>query len=139
MPQNRFLLILLALSLFLGGCAGKNSQPDYIPIFDEPPSYENIISHYYLQPGDIIDVKFFKNPELNENVIVRPDGRVALQLIDEIDVAGLSPPQLETLLNEKYTPYLKIPMASVFIKSFGGQKVYVGGQVNSPGIVNMCC
>ena len=121
----------------LGSCAGKNSKPDYIPILDEPPSYENIISHYYLQPGDIIDVKFFRNPELNENVIVRPDGRISLQLIDEVRVAGLSPLQLEKLLKEKYTPYLKIPMASVFIKSFGGQKVYVGGQVNSPGIVNI--
>ena len=137
MLQNRLFLILFVLSLFLGGCAGKNSRPDYTPILDEPPSYENIISHYYLQPGDIIDVKFFRNPEFNENVIVRPDGRIALQLIDEIDVAGLSPPQLEKLLNEKYTPYLKIPMASVFIKSFGGQKVYVGGQVNSPGIVTI--
>jgi len=137
MFQNRFFLILLALPFFLAGCGGKNSKPDHIPVSGVPPSYENIISHYYLQPGDIIDVKFFRNPELNENVIVRPDGRIALQLIDEVDVAGITPPQLEKLLNEKYTPHLKKPMASVFIKSFGGQKVYVGGQVNSPGIVNI--
>ena len=137
MPQNRFFLILLVFFFLLGSCAGKNSKPDYISFSEEPPSYENIISHYYLQPGDIINVKFFRNPELNENVIIRPDGRISLQLLDEVDVAGITPPQLEKLLNEKYTPHLKIPMASVIIKSFGGQKVYVGGQVNAPGIINL--
>lgn len=138
MIQKKLLLILLALPFFfLVGCAGKDLKPDDLTFPEELPSFENIISNYYLQPQDTIDVKFFQNPELNENVIVRPDGRISLQLIDEVEVAGLTPPQLEKLLNEKYTPYLKNPMASVSIKSFGGQKVYVGGQVNSPGVINL--
>jgi protein involved in polysaccharide export with SLBB domain len=138
MLQNRPFLIFLALFfLFLESCAGKAPKPDNFAVLEEPYSYENIISHYYLQPGDTIDIKFFRNQELNENVIVRPDGRISLQLIDEVNVAGVSPPQLETLLNEKYTPYLKSPKASVIISSFGGQKVYIGGQVNYPGVINI--
>jgi protein involved in polysaccharide export with SLBB domain len=58
-------------------------------------------------------------------------------LIDEVEVAGLTPMQLQQLLNKKYTPYLKKPMASVSIKSFGGQKVFVGGQVNAPGVITI--
>lgn len=135
--QNRLFLILLTLLFFLGSCAGKSTKPEIIPILEEPTSYKNIISHYYLQPGDIIDVIFYLNPELNESTIVRPDGRISLQLIDEVEVAGLTPPQLEKLLNEKYIPYLKKPKATVIIKSFGGQKIYVGGQVNSPGVINL--
>jgi protein involved in polysaccharide export with SLBB domain len=138
MIQDRlFPIFLVFLLFFLGSCAGKNPKPDNFTVLEEPSSYENIISHYYLQPGDIIDIKFFRNPELNEKVIVRPDGRISLQLIDEVTVAGVSPPQLETLLNEHYTPYLKSPKASVIISSFGGQKVYIGGQVNYPGVINM--
>lgn len=138
MIQDRLYLILRALPLFfLAGCAGANIKPDELPLLEEPSSYEHIISHYYLQPGDTINVTFYLNQELNENVIVRPDGRISLQLIDEVEVAGLTPPQLEKLLNEKYTPYLKNPMVSVIIKTFGGQKVYVGGQVNSPGVINL--
>jgi len=138
MIQDRLFLIFLALFFFfLGSCAGKDLKPEDFTVLEEPYSYENIISHYYLQPGDIIDIKFFRNPELNENVIVRPDGKISLQLIDEVNVAGLSPPQLETLLNEKYTSYLKTPKVSVIISSFGGQKVYIGGQVNSPGVINL--
>ncbi len=58
-------------------------------------------------------------------------------MIDEVEVAGLKPPQVQELLNEKYTPYLKKPMATVSIKSFGGQRVYVGGQVNAPGVITI--
>ncbi|MBE9541879.1 MAG: polysaccharide biosynthesis/export family protein, partial [Proteobacteria bacterium] len=76
-------------------------------------------------------------PELNESAVVRPDGRISLQLIDEVEAAGLTPLQLEQRINEKYSPYLKNPEVSLTIKSFGGQRVYVGGQVNSPGVINL--
>jgi protein involved in polysaccharide export with SLBB domain len=68
---------------------------------------------------------------------VRPDGRISLQLVDEVSVAGLTPPQVKQLLTKKYTPHLKNPSPSVSIKSFGGQRVYVGGEVNSPGVITL--
>jgi len=132
-----FLTVFVLLSFCLGGCGGKNSKPDRMSFPEEAPSYRNIISHYYLQPGDAISILFHRNPELNEGVVVRPDGRISLQLIDEVEVAGLTPPQLEKLLNEKYTPYLKKPVATVIISSFGGHKAYVGGEVNLPGVVTL--
>ena len=131
------IIISLALILFAGCGGNKNTTPDEQVVLEEPQPFENITAQYYLQPGDEISITFFKNPELNESVPVRPDGRISLQLIDEVDVAGLTPTQVQQLLNDKYTPYLKKPMASVSIKSFGGQKVYVGGQVNSPGVITI--
>ena len=136
MKKNTIITIALVLIL-LSGCGGKNTKPDEQVISEDPQAFENITSQYYLQPGDVISVTFFQNPELDETVPVRPDGRISLQLIDEVEVAGLKPPQVQELLNEKYTPYLKKPMATVSIKSFGGQKVYVGGQVNSPGVITI--
>lgn len=136
--KDNLLPVLFAFSIFLiVGCAGKNSKPEVIPMLEVNSSYQNIISNYHIHPGDIINITFYLNPELNEDVIVRPDGRISLQLVDEIEVASLTPPQLEKLLIERYTPFLKNPKATVMIKSFGGQKVYVGGQVNTPGIVNL--
>ena len=131
------IIIVLAFVFFLEGCAGITSKPDGFLLSEETPSFKEVISHYALQPGDVVDIRFYLNPELDENVIIRPDGRISLQLIDEVKVAGLTPPQLSELLNEKYTPYLKNPMVSISIKSFGGQRVYVGGQVNSPGVINL--
>ena len=137
MNAGFFLAVLVLFSFCLKGCGGKNSKPERMSFPEEAPSYRNIISHYYLQPGDNIDISFYFNPELNEMVIVRPDGRISLQLIDEVMVAGLTPPQLEKILNEKYTPYLKEPVATVSIPYFGGHKVYIGGQVNSPKVITL--
>lgn len=131
------IIIILAFILCVGCGGNKNTRPDEQVVLEEPQPYENITAHYYIQPGDEISITFFNNPELNESVPVRPDGRISLQLIDEVDVAGLKPIQVQHLLNDKYTPYLKKPMPTVSIKSFGGQKVYVGGQVNSPGVINI--
>lgn len=100
-------------------------------------AFANILSQYCLQPGDKLDVTFYQNPELNDNVIVRPDGRISLQLIDDVKVAGLTPPQVKEILVERYTPYLRKPMPSLSITSFGGQRVYVGGEVNSPGVITL--
>ena len=136
MKKNTVLTIALILIL-TGGCGGKNTKPDQQVISEDPQAFENVTAQYYLQPADVISITFFQNPELDETVPVRPDGRISLQLIDEVEVAGLTPPQVQELLNGKYTPYLKKPMATVSIKSFGGQKVYVGGQVNSPGVVTI--
>jgi protein involved in polysaccharide export with SLBB domain len=137
MARNK-LLICLAIFLFLtAGCGGKAEKPSSPEITQDISAFENILSHYYLQPGDKLDITFYQNPELNETVIVRPDGRIALQLIDEVQVAGLTPPRVKEILTERYTPYLKKPMPSVNITSFGGQRVYVGGEVNAPGVITL--
>ena len=82
-----------------------------------------------------MDIKFFYNPELNEQVTVRPDGRISLQLAHEIMVAGLTPVELTDLLTGKYASELKKPEITVIVRSFGGQRVYVDGEVAKPGMV----
>lgn len=137
MAKNK-LLICLAIFLFLvAGCGGGAEKASPPQITQDLKAFENILSQYYLQPGDRLDITFYQNPELNENVIVRPDGRISLQLIDELQVAGLTPPRVKELLTERYAPYLKNPMPSVSITSFGGQRVYVGGEVNNPGVITL--
>ena len=62
---------------------------------------------YSIQPGDQLDIKFFYNPELNETVFVRPDGKISLQLIDEVLAAGLTASQLDVVVTEQYAKYLE--------------------------------
>jgi len=90
---------------------------------------------YRIQPGDQLDIKFFYNPELNETVTVRPDGKISLQLVDEVQAAGLKPSQLDKVLTERYAYELKKPVIAVIVKSFGGQRIYVGGEVNRQGLI----
>ncbi len=90
---------------------------------------------YVLQCGDVIEIKFFYNPELNERVIVRPDGKISLQLIDEVVAAGLTPSELDRVLTRKFSDRLLTPDVTVIVKEFAGMKVYVGGEVNTPGMI----
>jgi protein involved in polysaccharide export with SLBB domain len=126
--------LLTFIVLIMFGCGGKDVSP--LPL-EAPPVYKEVVQDYYLQPGDNFDIKFFYNPELNENVTVRPDGKISLQLIEEIQAAGLTPAQLDEIITEKYSHQLKQTIVTVILKSFGGQKIYVGGEVNSPQVLEV--
>jgi len=94
----------------------------------------NSEKEYRIQVGDQLDIKFFYNPELNEQVTVRPDGRISLQLVHEVMVAGLTPSELTQRLKQKYAPELKKPEIAVIVRSFGAYKIYVDGEVNKSGM-----
>lgn len=88
---------------------------------------------YVIQQGDVLGIKFFFNPELNEEVTVRPDGRISLQLVPELVAAGRTPSDLTRSLRELYGRELDSPEISVIVRSFSAQRVYVDGEVNQAG------
>lgn len=88
---------------------------------------------YRIQPGDTLEVKFYYNPELNEQVTVRQDGRISLQLIPEITAAGLTAPELARTLKGYYALELRQPELNVIVRSYGERKIYVDGEVHTPG------
>jgi len=92
---------------------------------------------YVLQIGDVLEVKFYYDPKLNETVIIRPDGKISLQLIGELNAADQTPSELNKVIVNKYSKFLKSPEATVIIKEFGGQKIYVGGEVTQPGVITL--
>ena len=90
---------------------------------------------YRIQPGDLLDIKFFYSPELNEQIPVRPDGRISLQLAQEVQAGGRTPAELTAILKGTYSKELKKPDVTVIVRSFGNQRVYVDGEVAKPGLL----
>jgi protein involved in polysaccharide export with SLBB domain len=90
---------------------------------------------YRIQAGDLLDIKFFYSPELNEQIPVRPDGRISLQLAQEVQAGGRTPAELTAILKETYSRELKKPDVTVIVRSFGNQRVYVDGEVGKPGMI----
>ena len=124
-----FALVLATLTV---GCASHYQNiPAVTPAMARP---EKPVA-YIIQPGDQLDIKFFYNPELNDSVTVRPDGKISLQLVDEVQAAGQTPAQLDDFLTGKYGQELRKPVITVIVKSFAAQRVYVGGEVNRQGFV----
>lgn len=90
---------------------------------------------YQIQVGDQLDIKFFFNPELNETVLVRPDGRIALQLVGEITVVGNTVEQIRTILIKSYSGQLKNPEVAVLLRSSNvpGEVISATGGEGNPG------
>jgi polysaccharide biosynthesis/export protein len=90
---------------------------------------------YRLQPGDELDIRFYYNPELNTSVLIRPDGRISLPLANEVQAAGLTPAEFSQELRTSYEQELRRPELTVIVRSFNSQKVFVGGEVAAPGVI----
>lgn len=138
MNKKFIAVIIFIISLSLTACtASVNNSPPAASIVKQMPSYAAQSQEYRIRPGDQLDVKFFYNSNLNEQVVVRPDGRISLQLAHEIIVAGLTPAKLTDLLTKTYAAHLDKPEITVIVRSFGGQMVFVDGEVNKPGMINL--
>lgn len=88
---------------------------------------------YKLQVGDSLDIKFLMNPELDEQVVVRPDGRISTVVAQDIAAYGLSPAELKASLTELYKKHLNDPQLVVIVRSYAPSRVYVMGEVVQPG------
>jgi polysaccharide export outer membrane protein len=89
---------------------------------------------YRIQTGDKLSVKFYSHPELNEtSVIVRPDGFIGLQIIEDVRAAGRTTAELRAVLEQAYSETLLQPIISVSVIEFVTPKVFVGGQIAKPG------
>jgi len=134
-------LAALAPALFCSACINstlpRGPQPDATPsaVAASAPAPRVLSSErtYLLQPGDTFEVKLFYCPELNDSVIVRPDGKISLQLIGEVQAAGMRPTDLEAELRARYAKVLRDPVVAVVVKQYQAQHVFVAGEVRTPG------
>ena len=88
---------------------------------------------YRLQVGDVLDVKFPLNPELNEQVVVRPDGLISTAVAQDVPAYGLTVGTLTENLRQQYKSILVNPRLSAILRSFAPNRIYVSGEVNTPG------
>ncbi len=116
----RYVPILLALA----ACHGP--APPAAPA-------SSTLTPYHVQVGDELAVRLFFTPELNEDVTVRPDGRITTQLAEAIEAAGRTPEDIAATLRAAYAAELKDPRITVGIKTYAPSRVYVAGEVASPG------
>jgi len=92
---------------------------------------------YRLGMGDVVAVRFWGSPELDEEVRIRPDGMISLPFIDEVVAAGRTPAELDAELTRRYTGELAEPEITVILRETGSRRVYVGGEVERQGVVEL--
>lgn len=98
-----------------------------------PTTRDARTSEYLIGPEDMLDIFVWKNPELSRTVPVRPDGKVSLPLVNDIQAAGLTPSQLRDQVTKKLNEYVPSPEVTVMIREVHSVKVAVMGSVKMPG------
>jgi len=88
---------------------------------------------YRCDIGDVLDLRFPRNPELNEQAVVGPDGRISVQFAHDIFAAGRTLAELTKDLSEAYSKELVDPLVSLSIRAYAGTRIYVAGEVATPG------
>lgn len=129
----------LALTVCCGLLTGCLSAPpidglpqapkDVAPQLIEAPA----LPPYHLQIGDVMDIKLLENPELNDQVTVRPDGYISTTVTQDVKAYGRTPKELQQDLEDRYRKHLRSPQVSVIVRSFAPNRVYVTGEVFAPG------
>jgi len=122
----RTIPVILA-GLCLASCASQPCITRALPPPEPPYVSENVI----LEPGDEIEVRFPYFSEYDDTQIVRPDGKISLPLIDEVQAAGLSPSELDWLLTNLFQEKIQDPDLTVILRSRPEKFVYVAGEIRS--------
>jgi polysaccharide export outer membrane protein len=88
---------------------------------------------YRINSEDLLEISVWKEPDLQREVIVRPDGGITMPLIGDVKAAGLTPRELQDVLIERLSEYVPDPVLTVTVVEIRGFKIYVAGEVNNPG------
>lgn len=144
MPRLNVVTVLLA-SLALSACATGSIEPfspgarqsadfpdiAYATWTDEEPEYR-------LYPGDQIEVRVPSAPELSQKLLtVQPDGRISMPLVGQVAVADRSIPDASAVLSQAYASQLIHPDVEIAVSQAAPLKVFVGGEVDKPGVYDM--
>lgn len=92
---------------------------------------------YAIGIGDVVEISVWKSPELGVTVPVRPDGRISVPLLGDIQAAGMTPLALKATLTDGFQEFVTAPEVSVVIKEINSRKVFVTGEVVTPGAYDL--
>lgn len=121
--SRRVFVALLAALTFHTACAGRTLSPpppDPTPMVRVP---------YKLGVTDVIQVKVWRNPELSVEVPVRSDGMISVPLIDDVDAAGLTPPELKQVVTRELSEFVASPDVTIIVMQMNSRYVSVIGEV----------
>jgi len=93
--------------------------------------------NYIIGPQDVLDISVWKEPEVSRVVPVRPDGKISLPLLNDVQAAGLTPAALASQITESLKKYVTNPQVTVIITTINSQRVYLLGEVTRPGAFPM--
>jgi polysaccharide export outer membrane protein len=122
--------LLVGAFMFAAACSTPTAPP---PEFQSAP----VEGTYVIGAADVIRISVWKNVELNIDAPVRPDGKISVPLIDDVQAAGLTTLELKEVVTAELNEYISNPDVTVIVLNTGSKRVSVVGEVLRPGPVAM--
>jgi polysaccharide biosynthesis/export protein len=98
-----------------------------------PPAGVAVPSDYVIGAQDVLSIVFWRDKEMSADVTVRPDGKISLPLLNDVQAQGLTPERLRANLAEAASKYIEEPTLSVVIREIHSRNVFITGSVSKPG------
>ena len=123
------LLLLVGLLAGIGSASDSAKKPDA----NNAGAATQVDPNYVIGAQDVLSISVWKEPDLSESVPVRPDGKITMPLLNDVQAAGLTPMQLAQSITEKLKKFISAPQVSVIVTTINSQRIYILGEVARPG------
>jgi polysaccharide export outer membrane protein len=104
-----------------------------VPVAEPAPTPPVADADYVIGPTDVLTIVVWEEKDLSSEVVVRPDGKISLPLVNDVVAAGLTPEQLRRQLTERVKRFVKDPVVTVVVKQVNNNRAFITGQVTRPG------
>jgi polysaccharide biosynthesis/export protein len=103
----------------------------------QPPQPPALSDEYRLGPGDKLRIEVYKDPQLSQSVQIRPDGKITLPLVGDVDATGRTPIELRDQLAQALKEFMNNPTVTVIVVEAVASQVFVMGEVSHPGSMQL--
>jgi len=113
--------------------AGADKAPKTVTPPEAQSSGPGVPADYIIGADDTLHVTVWKEPDMSVTLPVRPDGKISIPLLDDVQAAGMTPMQLATSIKDKLKKYIADPRVTVVVTAMTSQRIYVLGEVLHTG------
>ena len=135
MSKTPFIWVNLSVLLILVAASGSSAQSVAAPPPQAPAVSTGVPlpTAYVIGPEDVLLIVVWREKDMSADVVVRPDGKITLPLLNDLQAAGLTPDQLRQTVEKAASKYVAEPNATVIVKAINSRKVHILGSVGRAG------
>jgi len=120
----------------VSGLTASGQEPSAAPGAPEIPKQHGVPEDYQIGAGDMLEIRVWKEPDASvPAVVVRPDGKIAIPLLKDVPVLGLTPVQAERIISTGLSEYIQNANVTVVVTAIRSKKIYIVGAVKKEGPV----
>lgn len=130
---NRIFVTVVTIGIFFGLPVNTPHADGTIGSDQKAKISSDAVANYQVGSGDILEISVWQEEDLVKEIVIPPDGVISFPLAGSLNVKGKTIDEINYLLTERLAKVIVDPIVTVFLKSYGSNKIFVLGKVTQPG------